>query len=103
MNRYHIKVSNLYKIISVQISVKYSQDVIQVSEVLSPYMLDKVKTVVVQDLGFGISRGYMNCGRLFRGNYVPPERTDGISKDVSFEGVIQEETDGEALAEVMLD
>ena len=58
--------------------MKYSQDTIQVSEVLSSSMLDMVKTLLVQDLGFGISRGCMNLGRLYRGNYVPPERTDGI-------------------------
>ena len=79
--------------------MKYSQDAIQVSEVLSSSMLDIVKTLIVQDLGFGISRGCMNFGRLYRGNYVPPERTDGIFPELACqeEEVIEEEIGGEVL------
>ena len=36
------------------------------------------KTLVVSELGSGISRGSMNYGRLYQGKYIPPDRTDGV-------------------------
>ena len=36
------------------------------------------ETLVVSELGSGISRGSMNYGRLHQGKYIPPDRTDGL-------------------------
>ena len=34
----------------------------------------------VKDLGFGISRGMMELGRMFQGQYVPPARCEYAMK-----------------------
>ena len=35
----------------------------------------------VKDLGFGISRGMMELGRMFQGQYVPPARCEYAMKE----------------------
>ena len=80
-----------------QIDIRYSRTVRRASEVLSPSLLDTVKTsgycdfLLVNELGSGISRGCMNFGRLYQGKYVPPERTDGLLPECEEEECMEEE------------
>ena len=49
--------------------------------------------MVISELGSGISRGYMNYGRLYQGKYIPPERTDELlpqEESVNKEAIIEE-------------
>eukprot|EP00092_Neocalanus_flemingeri_P007313 GFUD01007899.1.p1 GENE.GFUD01007899.1~~GFUD01007899.1.p1 ORF type:complete len:505 (-),score=182.65 GFUD01007899.1:972-2351(-) len=80
-----------------QISIRYSQAVRSASEVLSPSLLDTVKTsgycdfLMVNELGLGISRGCMGLGRLYQGKYVPPERIDGLLPELEETECMEEE------------
>eukprot|EP00092_Neocalanus_flemingeri_P054487 GFUD01064167.1.p1 GENE.GFUD01064167.1~~GFUD01064167.1.p1 ORF type:complete len:500 (+),score=180.30 GFUD01064167.1:181-1500(+) len=84
-----------------QISIRYSRAIRRASEVLSPSLLEKVKTsgycdfLVVNNLGLGISRGCMDLGRLYQGKYVPPERIDGLLPELEEKEGMEEEASGE--------
>eukprot|EP00092_Neocalanus_flemingeri_P014448 GFUD01015587.1.p1 GENE.GFUD01015587.1~~GFUD01015587.1.p1 ORF type:complete len:991 (+),score=328.13 GFUD01015587.1:343-3315(+) len=84
-----------------QISIRYSQAVRRASELLSPSLLDTVKTsgycdfLMVNELGLGISRGCMDFGRLYQGKYVPPERIDGLLPELEETECEEEEETGE--------
>ena len=59
----------------------------RMSGFLSSSALDKFQlgcvsdSLVMTDLGSGISRGCMDLGRLYQGKYVPPERSDGLGTE----------------------
>merc|ERR1719318_804426 len=94
-----------------QISIRYSQSVGRASEVIPTSTLETgyYNFLVIRELGSGISRGYMNYGRLYQGKYIPPERTDGlpawceeesVSEEVGAEEVIGEEFSSTASADI---
>jgi len=79
--------------------IMISDDQIEMSnaEVLTKPLVDTVKlfahseTLVVSQLGSGISRGSMNYGRLHQGKYIPPERTDGLLSQCEDKESVKEE------------
>jgi hypothetical protein len=68
-------------------------------EILTPPQLQRASLsghldfVLISELGCGMNKGSMNYDRLYKGKYIPPERTDGIPEEEEEEEVKEEDAE----------
>jgi len=70
-----------------EIDIGFMKPLERISGFISSSVLDKFQlagggdSLVMTELGSGISRGCMDLGRLYQGKYVPPDRSDGLNTE----------------------
>lgn len=69
------------------VEIRLTRPVRRAEEILTPPQLQRASLsghldfVLISELGCGMNKGSMNYDRLYKGKYIPPERTDGIPEE----------------------
>jgi len=81
------------------VEIRLTRPVRRAEEILTPPQLQRASLsghldfVLISELGCGMNKGSMNYDRLYKGKYIPPERTDGIPEEEEEEEAKEEDAE----------